>query len=876
MRYLIFALLLLVVSCGGQTAEEMVKEGDSLLSSGNVRGSIVLYRNALEKDGNFLSARVGLADAYRQSAQYDRAEKEYQKILLQDSSRTQTHLDLASVYINQNLGQKALLELDNYHAKNPETAASLVLYGRAYAVNKDFSSAENSFLKAQSKNPEMVDAYFWLGRVYLGQNQLEKSESQLRKAIAQKQLEPQAYYLLGRVLAREGKETEALGVYDQLIQKDNRQLEAYYMAAILLMDSGQMEKASALLSDMEAEFSGRPETARLKGMLFYRQGKFDEANIALENSIKSQPHILAYLFSGLCFYQTEQYELAINQFQKTLDINPEFQRGRILVATTLLKQKRIDDAIVEIQKVLRNDPNNAYARNILGSAYLAKGDYDQGMAELETATDLDPSLADAHFKRGLFHLAKGDGAEGESDLVKAVEAAPEVLNSRLMLVTHYLRQKNYSDAIKTLQEGMTGAKTDALLNNYLAAAYFAQKKNDEAVKALHTARQVDPTYLTPAFNLASYYASRSKYDEALEQYDSVLSQDSENIRALLGKVAVYNLQGQQNNIPAVYTAIEQTGLEQGYYIYARYLFKDRKVDDAIVSVEKGLKAFPESVPLLELQGALALGKKDLDKAQLTFETLAQVDPEKGYSSLVRLYLLKKEPQQVEKLISDLLQQHGDKDYPYLLSSGFLISQRNLSKAQEVVKQGQQRVADTLRLDMQLARILEADGNRSQAAQLYQRIVEKAPRFAPAQVALGYLKEQSGDKSAALDLYRKAVSLDQRNVSGLNNLAYLLADNFGEVKEGLDFALKAYRLEPSDPRIMDTLGYLLMLNDKHADAVKLLAKAHEMLSQIPTVALHYGQALIGSGNKAEAKPILETVVENGTPQEQKLAQALLKK
>ena len=275
---------------------------------------------------------------------------------------------------------------------------------------------------------------------------------------------------------------------------------------------------------------------------------------------------------------------------------------------------------------------------------------------------------------------------------------------------------------------MTGAKTDALLNNYLAAAYFAQKKNDEAVKALLAARQIDPAYLTPAFNLASYYGSQSQYDNALAQYDSVLSVDSTNISALLGKVAVYNLQGQQNNIPAVYTTIEQTGQEQGYYIYARYLLENRKVDDAITSVEKGLKNFPESVSLLELQGGLALSKNEPDKAQLTFEKLAQLDPEKGYSSLVRLFLQKNEPQQAEKLINDLLQQNGDKDYPYLLSSGLLISQQNLNKAQEVVKQGQQRVADTLRLDMQLARILDADGNRSQAAQLYQRILEKSTAF----------------------------------------------------------------------------------------------------------------------------------------------------
>ncbi len=874
MRYLVLLLLFLVTSCGGQSKEDMVREGDSLLSSGNTRGAIVLYRNALEKDANYLQARTGLADAYLKAGQFDRAENEFQKILLQDPSRTETHLQLAEVSLLQRQSEKALLELDAYHNDHAETVASLVLYGRAHGQAGDLESAAGFFLKAQAEDPQSVDPYYYLARVYLQQEQLDKAEKQLRKAVALEELKPDVYYLLAAILARQGRSDEALQVYQGLLEKDPEQLQAAYMACILLMDKGDVEAAEDAVGQMEKTFSGRPEVSRLRGMLLYRKGQYEQANVALEASIQAQPHILAYLFSGLSYYNLEQYELAINQFQKTLDINPQFERGRILVATTLLKQKRTADAIIEIQKVLRANPNNAYAHNILGSAYLAQGDYDKGMSELEVATELDPNLADAHFKRGLFHLVKGAGAEGEADLVKAVEAAPEVLNSRLMLVTHYLRQKNYADAIRILQEGMTGDKSDALLKNYLAAAYFAQKKNDEALKALQEARTIDPAYLTPAFNLASYYASRARYDDAISEYDAILQQDSANVRAMLGKIAVHNLQGNKEEIPALYTQIEGIGTEEGFFINARYLLQARKTEEALAAVERGLQKFPESAGLLELQGGLLLMNKKYSEAQGAFEKLATVDPEKGYSSLVRLYLLQNQPDKADSLIQDLLQQHPDQDYPYLLSSGILLSQRKLAEAQDIVQKGQSRVGESLRLDMQLARLLEAEGKSSQAMQLYQRIIGKAPRFAPAHVSLGYLKEQGGDKSAALDLYRKAVTLDQRNVSGLNNLAYLLADNFGEVKEGLELALKAYRLEPGDPRIMDTLGYLLLLNDKHDDAVKLLARAHEMLPQIPTVALHYGKALMATGDKEKGQEILQGVAENGTSEEKKQARQLL--
>ncbi|MCK5912588.1 MAG: tetratricopeptide repeat protein, partial [Desulfuromusa sp.] len=378
-----------------------------------------------------------------------------------------------------------------------------VIYGRAHGASGDIESAENFFQKALLLDPGSVAPRLNLAKVYLQKKKFTLSKRYLQEVISIDSKEVEAYYLLANIETRAGDREAALQIYQTLAQVDPKQVQAFYMAGILQMDLGDLDGAQVSVDKLLGSFSDRPEGSRLNGLLLYRQGKYKEAKIALERSLQTQQHLLSYFFLGLSYYGLEQYELALNQFQKALDINPGFERARVLVAMTLLKQKRLDDAILAIQKVLRTNPNNAYAHNILGSAYLADGQYDKGMAELEAATELDPTLADAHMKRGIFHLAKGEGTEGEADLVKAVAAAPEVLNGRLMLVTHYLRQKNYSAAIQNLQDGMNGTKADALLNNYLAAAYFSQKKPEQALAALEKAKQVNPDYLTPYFNIAS-------------------------------------------------------------------------------------------------------------------------------------------------------------------------------------------------------------------------------------------------------------------------------------------------------------------------------------------------------------------------------------
>ncbi len=128
----------------------------------------------------------------------------------------------------------------------------------------------------------------------------------------------------------------------------------------------------------------------------------------------------------------------------------------------------------------------------------------------------------------------------------------------------------------------------------------------------------------------------------------------------------------------------------------------------------------------------------------------------------------------------------------------------------------------------------------------------------------------------MGFYKSALKYDTKNIPALNNLAYLLADNFGEAKEALNYAMNAYRLQPNDPRIMDTLGYILVKNKRAKDSLNLLEKANELLPDIPAVALHLAMAKIETGDKLAAKDLLNQVVAKGAKDEAQKAKKLLRK
>ena len=865
LRFFILFILFFVTACNGQSREELVQEGNRLLKEGNYRGAIVLYKNALEKDVNDIAARRGLAEANLKSGNLDRAEKEFQKVLLQNPSESTLLLKLAEIYIAQGQAEKALLELDKFHSENQETVESLVLNGRAHALSGDLFSAENLFNQALILDPQALPPRINLAKVHLQKKELDKAKQYLQDVISIDRSEEQAYYLLANIEMRQGRRVDALRIYQDLVQIAPQQIQAFYMSGIIQMDLGDFDAAESTVLKLQTNFPDRAEGPRLKGILLYRQGQYDEARIVLENSLKTEQHLLAYFFLGLSYYGLNQFELALNQFQKAIDLYPDFERARTLVAMTLLKQKRVDDAIIEIQKVLRINPSNAYAHNILGSAYLASGQYEKGLEELELATELDPSLADAHLKRGVFRLAQSEGAQGEADLIKAVEAAPEVMNNRLMLATYYLRQKNYTAAIQLLQEGKDGTKADALLDNYLAAAYFSQKKPVAALAALEEAKQINPDYLTPYFNLASYYASRSEFAKAMGEYQQIIVRDDKNLRALLGMAALYSVQGQEAELERTYRSIEGTQLEDGFISAAQYYLKKKNLDAALAVVGRGLDVYSSSAPLLEIKGSLLAAKQQPSEAEVVFTQLAGIAPEQGYNLLVRLYLATGVPVKARELVDGLLRSAADRDYPYLLASSLSMTRQDPDAAVESLKQGIATVRNPIRLQVQLGRIYEQSNKTDLAEQVYRQIVAASPKFAPAYTSLGLINERRGNKGEALDLYRKALTYDKNSIPALNNLAYLLAENFGEANEALVYAMNAYRLQPNDPRIMDTLGYVLVRNDRADDALNLLLKASELLPDVPAVKLHLAMARIKAGDKAAARALLTEIADGDGPE-----------
>ena len=117
--------------------------------------------------------------------------------------------------------------------------------------------------------------------------------------------------------------------------------------------------------------------------------------------------------------------------------------------------------------------------------------------------------------------------------------------------------------------------------------------------------------------------------------------------------------------------------------------------------------------------------------------------------------------------------------------------------------------------------------------------------------------ESDRKQNAETQYKKILEIKPKNVSALNNLAWLYHD-MGK-KAALNYGKKAYDLAPNNPAVIDTYGWLLLQAGKSKQGLQHLKAAFQKASGMAEIQFHYAVALSRNGQTQEAKEELEKLL-----------------
>ena len=122
--------------------------------------------------------------------------------------------------------------------------------------------------------------------------------------------------------------------------------------------------------------------------------------------------------------------------------------------------------------------------------------------------------------------------------------------------------------------------------------------------------------------------------------------------------------------------------------------------------------------------------------------------------------------------------------------------------------------------------------------------------------------RAGDKEAAIAEYLRSLEVNAGNVAALNNVAWLMHQQGDD--RALSYARQAYELRPDVPLIQGTLGWILVDTGRLDEGRPLLEQANEKLPQNGDIAYHLAVALEKSGDRAQSRRLLETLLATDQP------------
>jgi protein O-GlcNAc transferase len=316
------------------------------------------------------------------------AEALFVRAVRNDKSFTGARMNLAHLYLLKREPQKAILQLTEVVALEPENAEAAVMLGDTYLAENDLAKAEQNYLVALQGRLDNAGALFGLGQI-----------SRLK-----------------------GENREAAIYFNRVatLTADSKSPEFLYKFALEALRVGLIDEAKSALERALEQRPKDPSYLLALGIAVLRKGDLFEAEKLFRRVLQIQPaNAQAQLHLGYVLLNQKKYDEARAWLEKSS--RPGAAIPEVFYYLGLIEQEQNNDAraIVLFEKAVQQLPSYAHARIALGSSYMKLKNYERARQELETAVKLDPEEPTAHYNLALLYarLKEPDKAQEEMRII---------------------------------------------------------------------------------------------------------------------------------------------------------------------------------------------------------------------------------------------------------------------------------------------------------------------------------------------------------------------------------------------------------------------------------------------------------------------------
>jgi tetratricopeptide (TPR) repeat protein len=351
-------------------------------------------------------------------------------------------------------------------------------------------------------------------------------------------------------------------------------------------------------------------------------------------------------------------EFAIASASRSIELNPDNLRSRLLYARALLANGEPEKAIEYTARIIGDDPDpDPDARMELAIMYMMVDREDDALSQVNQVLLEQSGRMDALRLMAIINFHKGHLDAAWDDFHDLLSSGQYRMDALYYLGRIADYRSEHDRAIRFYSEVREGSY--ALSSQQRAAALLIQENDDleGAMQQLDAFAQTSPSN---AINVlvakAQLLASVEEYEEALKSYDKALSFDPDNEGAALSRAEVLVQMGRLDDALDAFAAAARRFPKSAMTLNSYgYTLADRtdRYREAEKLIRKALRYDPESPAIIDSLGwvLFKLGRYEEALVELERAYAGMQDHEVAAHIVETLVALEREEEALERLIA---------------------------------------------------------------------------------------------------------------------------------------------------------------------------------------------------------------------------------
>ncbi len=696
------------------------------------------------------------------------------------------------------------------------STASFLAKGEEYLAKRKFHDAMMQFRSAAESDSGSAKAHWGLARSYENLGQFNEVVDELRKTVELDETNLEAKSKLGNyfLLMQPPMISETEKIRDQILAADPNFIDGHILSASIMAAQGKpdVDVVNAVNKAIALD-PQRIESYISLERLYTTREKIADAEAALKRGIDANPAaVLGHTEYGRFLTYAGRNPEAEAQFQKAVAIDGTSIEAREAIAEFYVTSRQFEKAEASYKELVQIQENSPESRLELAEFYTAADRTDDAINVLGQIIADSPNYVRARYRIGQIYLDRKDLAKVNEQL-DALFKINDTDTEALMLRSRAKLQDNKADeAVKDLEDILkkSPSNRDALF--LMAQARLALGQNEQAQAFIADLERFHPTYLKTGL---------LKIQAAFSTGDSFNALKLAN--ELYNKASMAQPNG--DNTPQVLQDLRVRGQSSRGLAYLDL----GKLPEAKGDLSEIVRINPRSSSALVNLAKVSVAERNSGAALELYEKALAVDAQNfdAISGIVNTSIQLKQTPKAHARVDSLIASNAGKGDViaalHYLKATIFTAEKNAGSAEKELLASIEMDGDYLPAYSAYASLLTAQNRADEAVAQYKKVIEKKPA-AQVYTMLGILEEARGNSAEAEKDYRKALEIAPETAIAANNLAWLIADNQGNLDEALQLASSAVAKNQNVAGFYDTLGWVYFKKGLMSPAVEQLKKA----------------------------------------------------